>query len=141
MLNQLLLGLRILVVDDDYFVAQETCRYITGAGAAAAGPLPSNEEALRFLDGSSVVDGVLLKQVLRDGSSDATRIELERRNLPYLFTASGMAMATPRPGMPLLFTPLSGRAPALLVRRTFRRARPIEGEDGEAQRAAGWCET
>jgi hypothetical protein len=40
----------ILVVEDEYFLADDIARALTGAGASVLGPVPTAEEAVDLVD-------------------------------------------------------------------------------------------
>jgi DNA-binding NtrC family response regulator len=51
---------RILVVEDEYFLADDCATLIKSAGFEVVGPLSSVEEALELISGGCMFDGALL---------------------------------------------------------------------------------
>jgi CheY-like chemotaxis protein len=82
----LLSGRRVLVVEDEYFLADDICRALRSAGADVAGPVGEIEEALRILHDGSVVDGAVLDVNLRNEMVFPLAQELRTRHLPFVFT-------------------------------------------------------
>jgi hypothetical protein len=78
-----LVGVAILVANDDYRLAQEVCTWLRLLGAEVSGPVASVAEARGLLESGRPVDGALLKCDLRDGSARAIAQELERRDIPF----------------------------------------------------------
>ncbi|MBB3564568.1 DNA-binding response OmpR family regulator [Rhizobium sp. BK512] len=58
-IDRLLNGKRVLIVEDDYFIADETRRALESAGAIVIGPASSVESALALID-STTPDGAIL---------------------------------------------------------------------------------
>lgn len=79
-------GRRILVVEDDYMIAEDVRHELENAGAIVAGPVPSVGEALRLLDGEPAVDAAVLDVNLgADERSFPIAEALEARAIPFLF--------------------------------------------------------
>lgn len=76
---------RILVVEDDYLIAQEVRRDLEAAGATVVGPVPSVERALQLLDSDPVVHAGVLDVNLGVENSFPIAEALEARGIPYLF--------------------------------------------------------
>ena len=53
-------GRRILVVEDDFFVADEVTHGLRRHGAEVVGPAPTVAAALALLDGAAALDGAAL---------------------------------------------------------------------------------
>ena len=77
--------LRILVVEDDYLIAQEVRRDLERAGAAVIGPVPTVERALQLLDSEPAINVGVLDVNLGTEKSFAVAAALEARAIPYLF--------------------------------------------------------
>ncbi|WP_426960238.1 response regulator [Muricoccus radiodurans] len=58
-------GRSILVVEDEYFIADEIVEALEEAGATVVGPLPSAAAALKAAEGDEGLDGALLDVNLR----------------------------------------------------------------------------
>lgn len=82
--NRLLEGRRVLLVEDQYLVAEEMRRMVSGLGGEVVGPVARPVAALELLD-RNAVDFALLDINL--GNDDAYPIaeELLRREVPFFF--------------------------------------------------------
>lgn len=78
-------GRRILVVEDDYMIAQDVRRDLEEAGAIVVGPAPTVDAALRLLDIGSEIHAGVLDVNLGKGKSFPVAEALERRGIPFLF--------------------------------------------------------
>ncbi|WP_068090324.1 response regulator [Novosphingobium rosa] len=79
---------RILVVEDQFMLAQDICNELEEAGAEVIGPEPSLERALARIAQEPHIDGAVLDISLGDGTSFPIADLLTERNVPFLF-ASG----------------------------------------------------
>ena len=79
-----LVGRRILVLEDDFYLADDARRWLEGAGAEVLGPTGSIEKALDLL-GNERVDGALVDINLGTGPSFAVSRALEDRGVPFAF--------------------------------------------------------
>jgi len=77
-------GLAILVVEDDYYLADDTQRALAAAGAKVAGPYARTADSLSRLAEGQVDCGVLDVN-LGDGPSFATARALRQRRVPFVF--------------------------------------------------------
>ena len=82
-----LAGRRVLVVEDEYFIADDLARALTGAGAIILGPFASHEEALALIE-TDQPDLTILDINLGGRATFVVADELARRDLPFIF-ASG----------------------------------------------------
>ena len=89
--DKALVGRRILVVEDEYLVAQVVVDLLEEAGAEVVGPIGWLDEALAFIesDGGSF-DGVVLDVNLHGKKSYPVADALMRRDIPFTF-ATGYA--------------------------------------------------
>lgn len=78
-------GRRILVVEDDYFLANECDLKLRAAGAAVLGPVPSVEAALEFLEANDAPNGVVLDVNLGGQMAYPVADALVARKVPFLF--------------------------------------------------------
>lgn len=77
-------GRRVLVVEDDYFIADEICSTLRAQGAEILGPVPNVQHGLD-LAASHPIDCAVLDINLRgDLAFDLAR-ELRRRGTPAIF--------------------------------------------------------
>ena len=79
-------GRRILVVEDDFLVAQVLCDILEDAGAEVLGPIGWLNDALAFIrDRSSVLDCVILDLNLHGEMSYSIADALVHRKVPFVF--------------------------------------------------------
>lgn len=77
-------GKRILVIEDEYFIASDLKRALTAAGAEVAGPSGRVSEGLALSAGPHL-DAALLDVNLEGEFSFAIADELAARGVPYVF--------------------------------------------------------
>ncbi|MGY8709671.1 response regulator [Bradyrhizobium sp. 18BD] len=82
----LLSGRRVLVVEDEYFLADDISRTLRSFGADVAGPVGELEDALRILNDGSIVDGAVLDVNIRSEMVFPVAQELRARRVPFVFT-------------------------------------------------------
>ena len=87
---------RILVVEDEYFLADDLKKALVGEGFLVAGPVGSETEALAVLDGEEV-DCAVLDINLHGRMVYPLAHELRERNVPFLFV-TGYDKAEPDEG-------------------------------------------
>lgn len=76
---------RILVVEDEYFIADAMQRGLKREGAVVVGPAPSIEEALALID-SEPVDAAVIDLNLGGEKAFPVADALQVRGVPFLFT-------------------------------------------------------
>ena len=109
--NALLSGRRILVVEDDFFVADEVTHGLRRHGAEVVGPAPTVAAALALLDGTAALDGAALDVNLGGEMVYPVAEALRRRGVPFVF-ATGYEAAAIDEGfaaMPVCMKPVSAR--------------------------------
>jgi CheY-like chemotaxis protein len=99
-----LTGLRVLVIEDDFLVAQIAVDMLEELGAIAIGPGPSVQQALQLIQ-SETVDAALLDVNLRGQSSDAVAQALHEKGIPYIFVTGYGAVRFDQKNTPLLNKP------------------------------------
>ena len=77
-------GKKILVVEDEYYLATDIARALTAAGAKVLGPCPDAESALDVLS-DEAPSGVLLDINLGDGADFRVAAALAKRQIPFIF--------------------------------------------------------
>ena len=77
-------GKRILVVEDDYYLATDEKALLERAGASVVGPFGSSSRE-RDLEAAGSIDGAVLDINLGEGPSFALADALEQRRVPFLF--------------------------------------------------------
>lgn len=78
-------GYRILVVEDDYYLATDAARALQGAGAEVMGPCPTEEAARAELDGQHP-HAVVVDVNLGQGPSFKLAETLAEHGIPFVFT-------------------------------------------------------
>ena len=76
---------RILVVEDEYLLAQDLARELEDLGAEVLGPVPSVEEALALLDAEAPPDAAILDVNLGGEMVFPVAEALRERGVPFLF--------------------------------------------------------
>jgi DNA-binding NarL/FixJ family response regulator len=116
--QHLLDGRRVLVVEDQFLVAEEMRRMVTGLGGEVIGPISRAAPALEVL-AAEQVDLALLDINL--GSEDAYPLarELLRREVPFFFATGCEPWVVPEAfrDVPRLDKPLTSKVLADAVRR------------------------
>ena len=82
----LLCGLRLLIVEDEYMVADHIGMLLEDFGCEVAGYASTVSEALDLIS-SERLDGVLLDGNLNGDSSAPVAIELQSRSIPFVVAA------------------------------------------------------
>ena len=77
-------GRSILVVEDDYMIAQDVQDDLEEAGATVIGPVPAVSEALHLIE-STPIDAAVLDVNLGEERSFPIAEALEARAIPFLF--------------------------------------------------------
>lgn len=86
MADQSLRACRILVVEDEYLLADELAQELMDAGADVLGPVPTIEAALAVLDEEAAPDGAVLDVNLGGVPAFALADTLIERGVPLIFT-------------------------------------------------------
>jgi len=112
---------KILIIEDNYAVAESISRTIAEAGFATVGPVDTAAQAIcRIMQDTP--DGALLDVGLRKGSAMAVADALRERKVPFvIMTAHGRE--TLPPGLrqvPYLAKPMTETELIDTVRRTFK---------------------
>ncbi len=94
MSEALLRDRRVLVVEDEYFIADAMQRGLKKEGAIVLGPAPSVAEALALID-SQPVDAAILDLNLGDEKAFPVADVLQARDIPFLFTTGYDASDVP----------------------------------------------
>jgi DNA-binding response OmpR family regulator len=79
-----LAGLRVLVVEDDYFIADEICTTLRKSGAEIVGPSPDLQHGLHLVK-SEQIDCAVLDINLRGDLAFSLANELRQRGTPAIF--------------------------------------------------------
>jgi len=88
-------GLRILVAEDEYLVADDLRRELEAAGADVLGPVPTVASALALLAVSDAVDGAILDVNLGGETVVPVAEALSARHVRFVFATGYDAWAMP----------------------------------------------
>jgi CheY-like chemotaxis protein len=80
----LFVGKKVLIVEDEYFLADETRRKLEDIGAVVVGPVGTVKAALELLE-TEQIDAAILDIHLIDEHVFPVAEELERRDIPFVF--------------------------------------------------------
>ncbi|WP_037082608.1 response regulator [Neorhizobium vignae] len=81
---QLFHGKHILIVEDEYFLADETRRKLELVGAVVVGPTATVDGAMELVN-TSRIDAAILDAHLGDDFVFPVADELEKRDIPFVF--------------------------------------------------------
>jgi DNA-binding response OmpR family regulator len=81
----LLTGRRVLLVEDDYFIAEEMCSAFVKNGAEVLGPVGEVGEALALISNAGRIDGAVLDIKLHDEMIYPVADALREREVPFVF--------------------------------------------------------
>jgi DNA-binding NarL/FixJ family response regulator len=111
-------GRRVLLVEDQYLVADEMRRMIVGLGGEVVGPVARPAAALKLLDREGV-DFALLDINLGDDDAYPVAAELLRREVPFFFATGCEPWVIPETfrDVPRLDKPLTSKTLADAVQR------------------------
>jgi CheY-like chemotaxis protein len=88
-------GRRVLVVEDDYFLAHDLKDELAGAGAEVIGPIGRVSDALHLVTTGEPLDGAVLDINLGGQMVYAVADALRARNVPFVFTTGYDAETIP----------------------------------------------
>ena len=89
-----LAGKKILVVEDEFLVAELLCMQLAKAGAILVAPTDRSSVALDFI-ATERIDGAVLDFMLADGTCLAVARELQAQRVPYLIVSAVSAEELP----------------------------------------------
>jgi len=120
-----LAGMRVIIVEDEYFVADRLARNFRQAGATVVGMAPTVQQALSEIRAANAIEGAVLDLNLAGDLVFPVAEELERRNIPFVFYTSYGNAPVPEQfrGVPCVSKPASWDelARAILARQPARR--------------------
>ena len=88
-------GRRLLVVEDEYFIAAEMVHALGKVGAVVIGPAATVEGALRLIESTDALDGAFLDINLRGQAAYPIADLLLSRALPFVFATGYEASCIP----------------------------------------------
>lgn len=93
--SRLLEGRNVLVVEDEYFIADEMRRAFEADGARVIGPVGSVEDALAIVSAAPRIDGAVLDINLRETMVYPVADLLRQRGVPFVFATGYESTAIP----------------------------------------------
>lgn len=78
-------GRRVLVVEDEYFIADDVRKALRTLGAEVVGPVPTREEALAILSSGQEIHLAVLDINLQDQMVYPVADALRGRDVPFVF--------------------------------------------------------
>jgi CheY-like chemotaxis protein len=82
-----LAGRRVLVIEDEYFLADDIVRALTALGARIVGPYGDLDEATDVVDRDIAIDAAIVDINLRDRMAFPLARVLRYRKVPLVFTS------------------------------------------------------
>lgn len=80
-----LAGRRVLLVEDEYFIADELRQMFEASGAQVLGPVQTVEKAMELIANTSQIDGAVLDVNLRNVMVYPVADALHARGVPFVF--------------------------------------------------------
>ncbi|HEX8303148.1 response regulator [Sphingomonas sp.] len=93
--EQSLRGCRILIVEDEYLLADDLSYALSEAGAQVLGPIASVEDAQTFIAGGDPIDAAVLDVNLRGDLIFPVAEALQDRGVPFAFATGYDQWALP----------------------------------------------
>jgi CheY-like chemotaxis protein len=78
---------RILVVEDEYFIAMSLKEWLENEGYVVLGPVPSVEKAVNLIEAETDIDGAVLDVNLGGAFAYPVADRLLVRDIPFVFTS------------------------------------------------------
>lgn len=90
-----LAGARLLIVEDEYHLAQDAREILSDAGAEIIGPVATIADARAVIVSDAAIDGVLLDVNLRGERAYEIADDLQSRGIPFAFVTGYGRSALP----------------------------------------------
>ena len=94
---QPLAGRRVLLVEDDYFIATSLLGQFEESGARVLGPVPSVRDALALIAASPEIDAAVLDINLQEEAVYPVADALQARGVPFVFATGYDRTTIPAP--------------------------------------------
>ena len=88
-------GRRVLVVEDDYFIAEDIRRTLETNGVQVLGPVASVDDALKVIETNETIDAAVLDINLSDVMVFPVADALKTRGVPFVFATGYEKTAIP----------------------------------------------
>lgn len=95
MVSQQLAGSRVLIVEDEYFLADDAKSILSDVGAQVVGPVATVPDARALIEAEPALDGVLLDVNLRGEMAFELADTLQERGIPFAFVTGYDRAAMP----------------------------------------------
>ena len=124
MSDRRLTGKRILIVEDEYFIASDLKRALDEREAVVLGPMASLGAGLAALDGGGRIDMAVLDVNLNGDESFEIADRLTQRGVPIMFLTGydGWALPSAHRGTPRLAKPFAPDAVVRVIERLVAAA-------------------
>lgn len=83
---ELLRGRHLLVVEDDFLIADALVKELESCGATVIGPVPDVDDALDLIEGTDRIEGAILDLNLRGEMAYPVADALAEKGIPHVFT-------------------------------------------------------
>ncbi|WP_046865935.1 response regulator [Microvirga massiliensis] len=93
--NKSLAHRRVLVVEDEYFLADDMAHSLQKLGAEVVGPVPTRDKALGLLESGERIDAAVLDINLRGETVFPVADTLIRQGVPFVFATGYDQSAVP----------------------------------------------
>ena len=102
-------GMRLLVAEDEFILAQHLAEVVEGFGVRVVGPVPSVDDALDLVAQGAAIDAAMLDISLRGQSVYPLADALLGRRVPIVFTSGYGRECIPQrfDAVPLLMKPVA----------------------------------
>ena len=80
-----LTGCRVLLVEDEYYIADDLCHALVGCGASVVGPVPSLDKALPLAEAESLTCAALDIDLRGESGLEVAQV-LRRRDVPFVYS-------------------------------------------------------
>jgi CheY-like chemotaxis protein len=123
MTEQPLDGLRILVVEDEYLIADDMREVLSGAGATVLGPVPNVTAAASLIAAEDRLDGALLDINLGGSMVFDLADTLQERAVPFAFATGydGSMIPARFANVPRLEKPVKGPKVVAMLKPMLNR--------------------
>lgn len=78
-------GKRVLLVEDEYYIAEELAAAFAASGAVIVGPVADADDALELIEKDGVIDGAVLDVNLQGEMVYPVADALRERGVPFVF--------------------------------------------------------
>jgi len=127
-------GRRILVLEDEYYIADDVAKLLEGLGAEVVGPIADLGDAHALLEREASIDLAVLDINLQGDLVYSVATLLQQRGIPIIFATGydSSILPTPYRTVPRLQKPFENDALQDLILRTFEDRRSPRADPGVA---------